>query len=88
MKATFLIGMIGAFGLAGQPAAPAQAVTLENARLRVVLNAADGALLQLKNRLTGVSQSVRSVPFRLATSRGEVGPRDCRRVGRVVGARS
>jgi hypothetical protein len=84
MKATVPIALLCAAGLAAGPAAPAPTVTLENAKLRVVLNAADGALLQLENRLTGVSQSVRSVPFHLVTSRGDVWPRDCRLAGRVA----
>src|SRR5262249_34003877 len=63
-------------------------VALGNARIGIGIDEADGALVQLENRLTGDTKEMRSIPFLLVTSRGEVGPRDCRRVRGEAGKTS
>jgi hypothetical protein len=69
-------------------APPAPNLRLETSRLAIELRPADGALVKLENRLTGDVKGVRSVPFQLATTRGEVAPRDCRLIRSAHEARS
>ncbi len=90
----------GALGACGVPASvgsdtpeargakAAEPIRLETSRLTVDLRRADGALVKLHNRLTDDVKEIRSVAFQLATTRGEVSPRDCRLLRSAHDARS
>jgi hypothetical protein len=59
-------------------AARGKNIRLETSRLALDLRADDGSVVTLNNRLTDDVKRIRSVPFQLATTRGEVNPRSCR----------
>src|SRR5262245_25293705 len=93
-RAFLQAGAVGAGGLPAsadpkaQRAAPAEPIRLETSRLAVELRPTDGALVKLHNRLTDDIKEIRSVPFQLVTTRGEVGPRDGRLLRSSHDARS
>src|SRR5438445_173446 len=61
---------------------------LETSQLAVELRRADGAVVKIENRLTKDVKQLRSIPFQLITSKGEVTARDCRLLRSTHEARS
>ena len=55
----------------------ARTITLASRSLAVELDSATGAVKKVENRLTGDAKAVRSEPFHLTTTRGELTAREC-----------
>jgi len=65
-----------------------EAVRLETANLAVRIDAERGAITSITNKRVGGAKSIRSVPFFLTTTRGEVSPTACQLVRKTHDASS
>ena len=57
-----------------------QSIRLNSRELAIEIDPTNASVTNIDNKLTGDSKNLRSVAFRLTTTRGEVSPRDCQMV--------